>query len=193
MPVRHRAPRVAITFALLAGLMLPPVQSAELTYRWTDSAGNHQLSDTLPSGAAARGYQVIDPHTGEVVREIEPRKTAEEKAREAAKEEAAARDERKAHSRAERDRILLSLYGSESDLKTARDERLDRLDARIVQMEGSIDRMQANIDAGHEDPSYARDLKQLKKAIVDARAERDAAAEKFEADLQRLREIRSDG
>ncbi len=193
MPVRHRAPLAALALALLGGIVLPVIQAADTTYRWTDGEGNLQFSDTLPSGAAARGYEVIDPRTGTVLRTVEPRPSAEEKARKAAKEKAAAREAREARERAERDRILQSLYGSEADLKAARDERLDRLDGRIAQMEGSIERLQANIDAGHDDPSYARDLKQLNKAIVEARAERDAVAEKFEADLERLREIRSRG
>ena len=197
MQVRHRAILAGLALTLLPGVAWQAAQqvaqAAEVTYRWVNGDGNLQLSDTLPSGAAANGYQVIDPHTGTVVREVAPRKTAEEKAREAAEQRAAERAAREARAQAERDRILLSLYSSETDLKQARDQRLDRMDGRIAQMEGSIERMQANIDAGHDDPAYARDLKQLKQAVEQARAEREALAEQFEADLERLREIRSNG
>ncbi|WP_410474435.1 DUF4124 domain-containing protein [Guyparkeria sp. TX1] len=193
MQVRHRAILAGLALTLLSGLALQAVQAADVTYRWVNGNGNLQLSDTLPSGAATNGYQVIDPHTGAVVREVAPRKTAEEKAREAAAKEAMELAEREAQAQAERDRILLSLYSNEADLKQARDQRLDRMDSRIAQMEGSIERMQANIDDGHDDPAYARDLERMKQAVVEVRAERDAMAEQFEADLKRLRELRSNG
>lgn len=197
MQVRHRAILAGLALTLLPGLALQAAQqvaqAADVTYRWMNDDGHVQLTDTLPSGAAANGYQVIDPHTGTVVREVAPRKTAEEKAREAAEQRAAEKAAREAQTQAEQDHILLSLYGSEADLKQARDQRLDRMDGRIAQMEGSIERMQANIDAGHDDPAYARDLERMKQAVIEVRAERDALAEQFETDLQRLRELRSDG
>ncbi len=193
MQVRHRAILAGLAFTLLPGLALQATHAADITYRWVNDDGNLQLSDTLPSGAAANGYQVVDPHTGTVVREVAPRKTAQEKAREAAEQRAAETAAREAQTQAEQDRILLSLYSSEADLKRARDQRLDRMDGRIAQMKGSIERMQANIEAGHDDPGYARDLEQLKQAVAEARAEREALAEQFETDLQRLRELRSNG
>lgn len=191
MQVRHRAILAGLAFTLLPGLALQAAQAADVTYRWVNGDGNLQLSDTLPSGAAANGYQVIDPHTGTVVREVVPRKTAEEKAREAAEQRAAEKAAREAQTQAEQDHILLSLYGSEADLKRARDQRLDRMDGRIAQMEGSIKRMQANIDAGHDDPAYARDLERMKQAVIEVRAEREALAEQFEADLERLRQLQA--
>ncbi|MFI9653393.1 DUF4124 domain-containing protein [Guyparkeria sp. GHLCS8-2] len=191
MQVRHRAILAGLALTLLPGLALQAAQAADVTYRWVNGNGNLQFSDTLPSGAAANGYQVIDALTGTVVREVAPRKTAEEKAREAAEQRAAEKAAREAQTQAEQDRILLSLYGSEADLKQARDQRLDRMDGRIAQMEGSIKRMQANIDAGHDDPAYARDLERMKQAVIEVRAEREALAEQFEADLERLRRLQA--
>jgi chromosome segregation ATPase len=167
--------------------------AGSITYRWVDAEGNLQLSDTLPSGAASNGYQVIDPHTGTVVREVDPRKTAEEKAREAAERQAAEKAAREAQAQAERDHMLLSLYSNEADLRQVRDKRLEQMDSRITQMEGSIKRMQANIDTGHDDRAYTQKLEQLKKAVTQAQAERKAVAERFEADLERLRQLRSNG
>ncbi len=192
MPVRHRAILVGLALTVLLSLALQAAQGAGVTYRWINNDGNLQWSDTLPSGAAERGYQVIDPRTGEVIREITPRKTAEEKAREAAEKRAAEQAAREAQAQAQQDRILLSLYSDEADLQQTRDQRLDRLDARIAQMEGSIERMQANIDAGHDDPAYVRDLEQMKQAVIEMRAERTAVAKEFEADLERLRTLQSD-
>ncbi|MFN2381371.1 MAG: DUF4124 domain-containing protein [Guyparkeria sp.] len=193
MQVRHRAILTGLALTLLPGMGPQAAQAAEITYRWVNGDGNLQLSDTLPSGAAARGYQVIDPHTGTVIREVSPRKTAEEKAREAAANETAARAEREARTQAEQDRILLSLYNSEADLRQARDQRLDRMDGRVAQMKSAIERMQTNIDNGHDDPQYVRDLEDLQEAVVEARAERRAVAERFEADLRRLRQLKSNG
>ncbi|WP_322521416.1 DUF4124 domain-containing protein [Guyparkeria halophila] len=197
MQVRHRAILAGLALTLLPGLAWQAAQQAaqasNVTYRWVNGDGNLQFSDTLPSGAAANGYQVIDPHTGTVVREVAPRKTAEEKAREAAEQRAAEQAAREARAQAERDRVLLSLYSSEADLKQARDHRLERMDGHIAQMESSIERMQANIDAGHDDPAYARDLERMKQALAEARAKRKALIEQFKADLDRLRELQADG
>ena len=187
--------RQTLLIATLVTMISPmfAAQAAGITYRWVDADGNLQLSDTLPPRAASEGYKVLDPSTGRVIREVAPRKSEAQQAREQAEREAAREQQRAAREQAERDRILLSLYGNEEDIKRVRDERLDRMDGRIRQMEGSVERMEAAIDAGHGDEDYQRDLKQLRQSLKETRAERRAVAERYQSDLQRFRELKQDG
>jgi len=187
--------RQTLLIATLVTVISPlfSAQAAGITYRWVDAEGNLQLSDTLPPRAASQGYKILDPSTGQVVREVAPQKSAQQKAREQAEREAARQQQRKAREQARRDRVLLSLYGSVEDIKRVRDERLDRMDGRIRQMEGSIERMETTIANGHGDEQYKRDLKQLRQSLKDVRTERRDMAERYQSDLQRFRQLKQDG
>ncbi|MDG4868355.1 DUF4124 domain-containing protein [Guyparkeria sp. 1SP6A2] len=190
----HRLARVALIVAMLPIFSAQSsAQAAEVTYRWVNNQGHTQLSDTLPTGARAEGYQVVDPSTGQVLREVPPRKTAQQKAREAAEREAAERARRQAEETARHDQILLSLYGSVSDIERARDQRLTRLDAHIRQTERSIERMKGMLERHKDDEGYARDLENLKGSLVELRNERQAIEDRFEADIQRFRALNSNG
>ncbi|MCL7744899.1 DUF4124 domain-containing protein [Guyparkeria hydrothermalis] len=185
--------RQTLLIASLAAL-IAPVFSAQaaggITYRWVDADGNLQLSDTLPPRAASQGYKVLDPSTGRVLREVAPQKTQEQRAQEQAEREAELQAQSEAREQARRDRVLLSLYGSQDDIKRVRDERLERMDGRIRHMEGSVERMEANIAAGHGDDSYVRDLEQLKQALEETRAERRSMAERYEYNLRRFQQLK---
>ncbi|MBN2871793.1 MAG: DUF4124 domain-containing protein [Halothiobacillaceae bacterium] len=186
---------------LIAGLLAVSVSTGSaqagdrLTYRWVDAEGNLQLSDSLPGREASRGYEVIDPSTGRVLREVAPRKTEAQRAREQAEREAAEDRRRQASQQANRDRILRSLYGDEADIERAHDDRLDRLDDRIRQMEVSIDRMETAIAAGQDnfqgDEAYRSDLETLRRSLAETRAERREEVKRYQSDLQRFRELTS--
>ncbi len=186
----HRLAPVALIVAMLPVFS---AQAAEVTYRWVNDQGHTQLSDTLPTGARAGGYQVIDPSTGQVLREVPPRKTAQQKAREAAEREAAERARRQAEETARYNQVLLSLYGSVSDIERARDQQLTRMDAHIHQTQRSIERMKGMLERRKDDEGYARDLENLKDSLVELRNERQAIEDRFEADIQRFRALNSNG
>ncbi|MGM0517227.1 MAG: DUF4124 domain-containing protein [Pseudomonadota bacterium] len=190
MPVRtrHALPVVLC----LAMLPLLASEAAGYTYRWTDTEGNPQYGDTLPSGTAKRGYQVIDPSTGEVVHEVAPRKTAEEKAREAAEEAAKEQARQAAEEQARKDRILLALYSSVEDIERARDQRLSRLDRRIKELTESIDRLQQRLDEGRGDRADANQLRELTEARARLRFEHQEIETKFEKEIQRFRELKEE-
>lgn len=184
--------RQTLLIATLVTVISPmfAAQAAGITYRWVDADGNLQLSDTLPPRAASQGYKVLDPSSGRVLREVAPQKTEEQRAREQAQREAAQQQQQAAREQARRDRVLQSLYGSEDDIKRVRDERLDRIDSRIRQMEGSIERMEAAIANGHGDEAYQRDLRELRQSLKETRSERRGMAERYESDLQRFRQLK---
>ena len=187
--------RQALLIVSLVAMITPSLsaQAAGLTYRWVDAEGNLQLSDTLPPHAAEQGYKVLNPSTGQVIREVLPRKTVEQqRAREEAERQAAQQRRHAAEKQAEQDRILMSLYGSEADIERARDERLERMDGRIRQTEGSIERMEANIADGHRDKSYENDLRELRRSLEQLREERREIVKRYESDLQRFRKMKRD-
>lgn len=191
MQMRHRQ---ALAGVIAIALPLLAAQAANAaTYRWVDDNGQLQFSDTLPSAAAANGYRVIDSSTGQIIREVAPRKTAEEKAREEAQRRA--EEEARLAEAAERkhNQVLLALYGSIEDIEQARDARLERLDAQIRRLETSTARMEDKARNSPSDDSYARDLESLKASLEAARAERQEVEGRFEQDIQRFRELSSNG
>ena len=188
MPARTRH----VLTALLCLAILPTLtcQAAGHTYRWTDAEGSLQLGDTLPSGAAERGYQVIDPSTGAVIREVEPRKTPAQKAREEAERRAAEQAREKAEVQARRDRVLLSLYASVEDIERARDERLDRIDRRIDQFTESIERLRERLSAGEAESGDALELRKLSESRARLEFEREEIHARFEREIRRFRGLK---
>ncbi|MFP4640480.1 MAG: DUF4124 domain-containing protein [Guyparkeria sp.] len=191
MHMRHRQALAGVIAIILPLLATQAANAA--TYRWVDADGQLQFSDTLPSAAAANGYKVIDSGTGQVIREVAPRKTDEEKAREEAQRQAEedarlAEDAERKHNQ-----VLMALYSSVEDIEQARDSRLARLDARIRQLESSTARMEEKARNSPNDGSYARDLKNLKASLEDARSERNEVEQRFEQDIQRFRDLKANG
>ncbi len=191
MQMRYRQALAGVIAFILPLLATQAANAA--TYRWVDSDGQLQFSDTLPSGAAANGYKVIDSGTGQVIREVAPRKTAEEKAREEAQRRA--EEEARLAEDAERkhNQVLLALYGSVEEIEQARDSRLERLDARVRQLEASATRMQEKARTNPNDESYARDLENLKASLESARADRQKVERRFEEDIRRFRSLKANG
>lgn len=169
-------------------MLLPGRASAEM-YRWTTPDGAIHFGDSMPSSQAARGYEIIDPQSGDVIRQIHPAKTPQELAAEAAAKQAAAEQAEAAAEQARQDQMLLDLYSSTADIKRARDQRLGELDAQIKQMMAAL--MRASVRSRSSNPTEAesagRDLAQLRKNIADLNGVRDAAARQFDRYLQRYK------
>lgn len=112
-------------------------QGAEI-YCCTDpSTGRRACGDSLPDACRGRAYKVMDG-SGNVMREVGPPMTAEQKAQAAAealrrKEEEAARREQQ-----RKDMALLDTYSSVRDIDEARARREADLQDAIRQAEGKI-------------------------------------------------------
>jgi len=182
--------RHVLSVLFIAALPALTCQAAGQTYRWTDTEGNPQYGDTLPSGVAERGYQVVDPSTGEVIREITPRKTAAEKARDQAERAAREKARREAEDRARQDRILLALYSRVEDIERARDERLDRIDGRIQSLTLSIERIRQRAEEGLDGADSEAELHNLLDAREQLKTEREAIEAEFAEDIRRFRELK---
>lgn len=190
MKIRYRhclAGVLAIALPLLA------TQAHAVAYRWVDDNGQLQLSDSMPAQAASNGYEVFDPSTGQVIRKVAPRKTAEQKAREEAARRAEEAARRKEQAERRHRKVLMALYGSVEDIENARDARLERLDARIKRLEEATERMQGKAAESPDDESYARDLRNLRTSLESARDEREKTRQQYARDIEEFRRLKASG
>jgi len=116
-------PLATLTLALACALALP-FANAQKLYRWVDADGKVHYSDTIPPSEVDRARDQLNEQ-GRTVESVSRALTAEEQA-EAAQAAKVAEEERKAkEAQAHMDKMLLTSYGEESDLKRAYDERFD--------------------------------------------------------------------
>jgi len=188
MQIRHRQ---IIAGALAIALPLLAAQAHAAAYRWVDENGQLQFSDTLPETAASNGYEVFDPSTGQVIRKVAPRKTAEQKAREEAERQAEEAKRRAEEAEQRHRKVLMALYSSAEDIRQARDARLERLDAQIDRLEEATERMRRKAAESPDDGSYARDLDNLRASLEAARDEREKTRQQFARDLEEFKRLKS--
>lgn len=184
-------PSALILAVVLTGLILvPEVAEAEL-YRWTTPDGRIHFGDNMPSSQAARGYDVINPATGEVIRHVERAKTPAELAAAAAEEEKRHADAAAAAEKAKKDEILLQLYSNTSDIERARKQRLAEVNAQITQVENALKRAERRSlsDKPSEVTSASKDVTHLRKTLADLYGTRDEVVRQFEHDLKRFEQL----
>jgi hypothetical protein len=185
-----RSPFPSFLVALLTSLAIGSDAAAAKTYRWTDEAGQVQLSDSMPSGAAARGYQIIDPKTGTVLETVAPAKTAEQKAREAAEKAAREKALEAAEERRRKDNVLLALYSTVEDIETARDRRLERIDQRIRDYTEIIERNRRRIREGLGNEADMTQIRKLSAARARLEFDRQDIRDKFETEIKRFQKLK---
>jgi hypothetical protein len=204
----------------LAILALCTVVPAEAAFRCKDEKGLTHVGDTPPPACAnVVMYEVSK--SGSVIRRIEPSLTAEqvkarqeEAARQVEAEKAAAEQRRK-------DVALLSTYGSEKDIDTARDVNLKPIEGRIKSAQeraAAAEKRQKELEeemefytAGKSKSSKSRtappqlvaDIEHLKsekvtlaRSIAGYEAEMRQVRERFETDRKRwleLKQMQRDG
>ena len=124
---------------LLATILLLGFSAAAAAdfYRWRDEDGNLQMSDRLPPEYAQKEYEIVN-NKGRVIKRVERAPTPEEVAAKKAAEEEARRQAKVAKEQARRDRILRLTYGSVEEIKRARDNRIEILEAQTINTEAQI-------------------------------------------------------
>ncbi|MCG5515963.1 DUF4124 domain-containing protein [Ectothiorhodospira sp. 9100] len=197
---------------LLAGTLLLATASGAgaQMYRWVDDDGQVHFSDTPPTDAGRYDREVLD-RRGLVVERLERAQTAEEREREQARQAAEAETARREAEQARADRILLQSFGSERELLHARDDRLDIVDGNLnlmrnklsslqEQHEEALGRAQRLRSQDRELPenlqrrlgSLERQILRQEEQLVARQQEREALVERFNRDLQRLRQLRQE-
>lgn len=167
-----------LTVLTIASLLLSASANADgQLYRWTDEDGNVHYSDRLPADRAPDGRDVYD-RAGRHLERIDAALSDEERAlkqeRERQEREAQALAEERAAEQAEYDRMLRHTYTHPDEIRAARDERVDTLEAATTLAESRIDR-------------YREELKRLREEA--ARLERRSGGDPAPV-YERIEEVR---
>lgn len=198
---------------LLALALALPVGAEAGIKCWTNDEGVRECGNAIPPEYAQREH-VEKSNSGVVVRKQERSKTKEEilaaRAREAEEAKAKAAAAEAAAKRAAADRVLLDTFSSEDDLVLARDGQLTNVEAQIKVTESHVKKLDRQLDQmigqaadiekrGRKVPeNLARNIDSVRDQIVDQqefigekREEQDAIRAKFDADIARFRELRT--
>lgn len=182
--------QVVLPFMLVGTLLMPVLAEAEL-YRWTTPDGQIHFGDNMPSSQAERGYDIINPATGVVIRHINRAKTPDELAAEAAAEQKRQEEAKAAADQARKDQVLLQLYSNKADIERARAQRMAEVNAQITQLKNALNR--AEVRGRSEKPSEvaaaAHDVDQLRKNLADLYGVHDDVVRQFDHDLRRFDEL----
>ena len=195
--------------ALLGFALLLPLSAAAQgqVYCCSDAAGRRICGDTLPQACYDRGYREIS-RGGNIVKEVEPPLTPEQRQRRDA-EAKALKDRLAAEAAAKRrDRVLIDSYATLADLDKRRDRELS-----IVEAELRINRTrEASLLAAHgeiekkiaaaskstkkvpprlaaEAESNEAEISSVRTILASKQKEYDALKERFDTDRKRYIEL----
>ncbi|HMM46928.1 MAG TPA: DUF4124 domain-containing protein [Thiobacillaceae bacterium] len=189
---------------MLAALLLAAAGAHAQMYRWVDSTGRVQYSDTPPTTFNQSGGAELNKQ-GNVIRRTQS---------EAERREAAAREvERKKlqgqqQKQAQLDRALMATYTREAEIDLARDRALEHhklaiqgaeararaVDANLAELHSRINALERggkpvspNLEA--QAIHAARESEDLKRTITGNREAMEKVREKYAADKARFREL----
>ncbi len=195
-----------LLLATTLGAGLPGAAQAGL-YKWTDEQGNVHYGDRIPPQYAEKEQRRLNEQ-GITVEVKERAKTPEElaEAQRLAKIEAEQAELRRQQQ--VRDRILLDTFSNEDEIIMTRDGKVSAIDAIIRVTQGRIENLRdrlaelttraANLERGgkavpdtlHEDIRSARQqIENNETYIVQKEQEQQETRAKYEADIQRFREL----
>lgn len=189
-------------------ILLPLSASAqERVFCCTDASGRRICGDTLPQACFDRGYREISKG-GNIVKDIEPPLTAEQRARKDA-ELKAQKDRLAAEAAAKRrDRVLVDSYSSLAELDKRRDRELSIVEselkisrsreATLLATQAEIEKKLAAATAGGkkvpvrleaESESNAGEIASIRMILASKQKEYDALKERFDSDRKRYIEL----
>ena len=194
MPSRRRS----LVFACLCFTVIP-LHAADL-YRWQDDQGNVHYTDRVPPEYVQHGYRVISEQ-GITIQTI---KSVDEVEASAPATPAISAEQ------AQNDRRLLMTYSNETEIQAARARKLDDLQALIELSEETISLLEMQFrqlakEAGdYEKQGRAipeslltqiaatrRKINKYQDRLEQHNAKLAQTAARFDADLQRFRELKS--
>ena len=193
-----------ILSALGAGL---PGETQARLYKWTDAQGIVHYGDRIPPEYAEQEQRRLNEQ-GVTVEIRERAKTPEELAEERRIAERKAAEEERRRQQQARDRILLDTFSNEDEIIMTRDGKISAIDAIISVTQGRFDSLRnrlaelttraANLERSgkpvpdnlHEDIRSARQqITANESYILQKEQEQDETRAKYEADIQRFREL----
>lgn len=190
--------------ALLLGLLVlaPEAGAAEgkKLYRWVDEKGQVHFGDKIPPQDSKQGRETLNRQglvTSAVPREPTAEELEQQRAAQAAREEAA--------RRAVLDRTLLQSYTSVAELQAAREERIATIDGRAVlarkavaDNEKILEELRARADGKPPPPELAKQIETFEASLVDnlqlvqrLGEERSQTEAQFSVDIERFKLLRA--
>ena len=189
-------------------LGFPIAEAESILYRYNDANGRLVLSYTIPPEFVSKGYQVVDS-TGRVLHDIPAAATAEQIAERKLKQAELARKEELTRLQKQKDAYLQHLYRHPDDAIRAKERKLLEIDVLNNQKKLELKNQKKKI---RELESKAANIEQSGKKVPDDllneiniqhkeadrfRSElsshdkaRTETIKEFDADIQRLQELR---
>lgn len=199
---------VCLVLGLCFGSFAWAKPGGKLLYRYKNASGVTVLDSKIPKEYIGNGYSVIDAY-GDVIEEVPPALSEEEKKRLAADEKAALELERKKKLRVQADEKLLKTFADPEDAERARDRQIETLDIQINITRGNIKRLEeslvlenqkaANMERSgkkvseeilHSIASIEAQIKKANKFILGKEQEKVDLRNVFEVDIQRLKQLK---
>ncbi|MFN2339473.1 MAG: DUF4124 domain-containing protein [Gammaproteobacteria bacterium] len=195
-----------LLLATTLGAGLPGAAQAGL-YKWTDEQGNVHYGDRIPPQYAEKEQRRLNEQ-GITVEVKERAKTPAELAEEQRLAKVEAEQAELRRQQRERDRILLDTFSNEDEIIMTRDGKVSAIDAIIRVTLGRIENLRgrlaelttraANLERSgkavpenlHDDIRSARQqIENNESYIVQKEEEQQETRAKYEADIQRFREL----
>jgi len=178
---------------------------------WTNSEGVRECGDRVPPEYAQQGYKEISEQ-GIVVDEKERALTDEEIAEIKRQREREQEQRRRQMEEERHDTILLQTFSNEEDIITARNDKIQAMDAQIKLAESRIAKLRDDLEkrldqaaaserAGKQPSkelledieSLRRQIRTNEEFIAETRADQERIRAQYDADLQRFRELKGGG
>lgn len=208
--MHFHAPRLAAAFITLS-LVLPGSAFAAIKC-WTNKDGVRECGNAVPPEYAQQETRTVNPR-GITVEVRERAKTPEELEQERVTKEAeearVAEERKRRQDKAAYDRVLLSTFTTEEELLASRDRATGAVDATIEISGATVNALNRKLDemkkraaglerAGNPIPAELKeDVASLERQIDDKmqyieskKQEKAQLLQKYEADLQRYRELK---
>ena len=196
---------------LLVAVFLSTPASAGIKC-WTNDEGVRECGNAVPPEYAQKAHRELSD-TGITVSTTTRAKTKEEldEEREEAARQAAIRaeEERKIRERKMKDRVLLSTFTSEEDLKLSHEGQVSAIDVRIEHTEKIVVQLEHSLEDMHKQAAklersgqpmtpeletkmtrVKRQLEESKSFIEKRRLQKAELAAQFQEDLERYRELK---
>lgn len=168
-------------------------------YKWTDKQGVVHYGSAIPPEYADQHKEQINSQ-GQTIKEIDGAMTKEQ----IAAREQAKKDEEAAKEQLARDKVLLSTYGSVTDIERARDSRLAAIQGQINMASSTVSSLEQEIVRLEKGKAAAKDPKVIEKydaqlakqrsemnanqrAVVAKQEEKAAVATQFDHDIERFK------
>jgi hypothetical protein len=202
-----RIATLSMLFVLLVGIV--GTAQAKL-YRWVDEEGNVHYSDRVPPAAAEKERKVLNEE-GRTIERHQRAKTREEVEQQRRSEQQIIEEARRREEQQRQDRMLLMTFTTAEDLEHVRDDRVAAVDAQIMILDEKLERLRkarADLDAQAaklteggqamiSDDLNQRlqrneaEIRRSEAYLESRRAERQAIVDKFNADLERFKELKA--